>query len=153
MQAGIEATVGERRARGDYPAGLEDELDAHWRRVSAGAAADGPVAAALDAAQRAGRFRVPDVPATSRAPGGAVVHRVVGRTVSRHLGELVGQLDAYAGAVHACLAALAQRLADPGAHDHAELTARLDEVAEQLAGLHRTTNRLLDAAGPGPAPE
>ncbi len=100
------------------------------------------LSAPLDDVAATGHFRIPDVPASSKVPGGGTIHSVVGKTVTRHLTDLCAQLDEFARSVHRCLAAIVDALDDPAPP---EVQGRLDDVADQLATLQRELNAMRDS--------
>ncbi len=86
---------------------------------------------------------IPEVPASSKVPGGGAVHSLVGKTVTRHLTDLCAQLDEFARSVHRALVAIVDALDDPAPP---EVQGRLDDVADQLATLQRQLNVLRDSS-------
>ena len=118
---------------------LERTLADHWQRVQQRGTYSITLAAPLDAVVEKGHFRVPDVPATSKVPGGGAIHSVVGKTVTRHLTDLCEQLDEFARAVHGALVAIVEALDDPVPP---EVQGRIDDVADQLTVLQRQLNAM-----------
>ncbi|HTN78754.1 MAG TPA: hypothetical protein VMK16_03690 [Acidimicrobiales bacterium] len=118
---------------------LERTLADHWQRVQQRGTYSITLAAPLDAVVEKGHFRVPDVPSTSKVPGGGAIHSLVGKTVTRHLTDLCEQLDEFARAVHGALVAIVEALDDPVPP---EVQGRIDDVADQLTVLQRQLNAL-----------
>ncbi len=98
--------------------------------------------APLDAVAERAHFHIPEVPASSKVPGGGTIHTVVGKTVTRHLTDLCAQLDDFARSVHRALVAIVDALDDPAPP---EVQSRLDDVADQLASLQRELNGLRES--------
>ena len=137
----VAAAAAARRARGDYPPGLEAELDEHYRIVSG---RDG--ASAVDAVTAVGAFvgRPPlgvptEIDTSSSFPGGSRVHRLVGATVIRHQAALVAELNNVVAHLNTALSALAAAL-EPQAKLEAEIAGRLDAIEARLIELQRKLN-------------
>ena len=75
---------------------LERTLAEQWERVQHRGSYSAALSAPLDAVASTGHFHIPDVPASSKVPGGGAVHSLVGKTVTRHLTDLCAQLDEFA---------------------------------------------------------
>jgi hypothetical protein len=121
---------------------LERTLAEQWERVQQRGSYTAALSAPIDAVATTGHFRVPEVPASSKVPGGGAIHSVVGKTVTRHLTDLCAQLDEFARSVHRALVAIVDALDDPAPP---EVQARLDDVSDQLATLQRQLNAMRDA--------
>jgi glycosyltransferase involved in cell wall biosynthesis len=107
---------------------LERDLAEQWQRVQK----RGSYSAALSAPStrsRSAHFRIPEVPASSKVPGGGTIHTVVGKTVTRHLTDLCAQLDDFAVGP-SCSGGDRRRARRPCPP---EVQSRLDDVADQLA--------------------
>ncbi len=120
---------------------LERTLAEQWERVQQRGSYSAALSAPLETVASTGHFRIPEVEASSRVPGGGAVHSLVGKTVTRHLTDLCGQLDEFARSVHRALVAIVDALDDPAPP---EVQGRLDDVADQLASLQRELNTLRD---------
>jgi hypothetical protein len=134
-------------ADGTYPAGIDDELDAHWRRV-ASRPPDAPldrVHHAFEAYMTGATFRVPDVAASSGFPGGALVHKAVGATVTRHLQDLVLQLDEFSRQVQEMFAAIVEVI-DVPLHTHTQLVGQLESMEGRLVEVMRAANQAVTFA-------
>lgn len=123
----LRARVEERRAGGEYPDGLERDLDRHFREVVARGVHD-PVRrfhTALAEAERTAEMRAEAIPADSEVPGGRLVHRAVARLVGRQVEGVLMQAREHARAsleVHrAELFAIS------------ELATRLDELRARVS--------------------
>jgi hypothetical protein len=144
----VAAKVAAGRLDGTYPAGLEDELDEHWRRV-VGRPSDAPldrVHRALDGYIAGATFSVPTVEPTSGVPGGSALHKLVGKTVTRHLSDLVLQLDEFARSVQEMFSSIVAVLDDVPAHTHTQLVGQLESMEGSMASMVRTVNALASSA-------
>src|SRR5713226_5304359 len=139
LVAQLQAKVSERRAQGLYPDDLEDDLDAHFRRLSAYRVI--PDLEQLDASLT----RVRELPGLgtgrivtgSRVPGGGTFHRTVGRVMSRQVEGVLQQVEASIDALREAVLLVAGVLAEPTTHVHAELLGQLDAILERLAAFER----------------
>lgn len=135
----LRARVEERRASGAYPAGLEHDLDVHFRHI----VEHRPVRN-LDALHKAMatfedglRFDVAMIPTGSRVPGGQVLHQAAAKLVTRQTDWIVQQLREFAESVRVILWTMIATLDDP-THVHAELTAQIDAILDRLAYYERS---------------
>lgn len=146
----LERRVEERRAAGDYPDGLEEELDTQFRRILAFRheldLRAGEHLAALGSLPRFERSRIS---LESEGAVGRLVHRLVARLTARQVQGVLDQAQDHADA-------LAEVIGDlVGSYDEllrfvdAELAGRfanaLDEIAEQqrsIASLRSVVERL-----------
>ncbi|HUP73234.1 MAG TPA: hypothetical protein VM282_09310 [Acidimicrobiales bacterium] len=144
--ARIQSRISERRASGDYPAGLEDELDRHYRQVSdtlhgTSAALRG----ATEAVHRVGAtsgFAAERISYASRAPAGAVVHRVVGKATMRQTQGVLQQVQEFAAATRDALEACLDVLQDQSVHTHPRLERRLAYLVDKLADFESARGEL-----------
>src|SRR5438270_13488184 len=85
LVAELRARVEQRRQQGVYPPGLEDDLDQHFRRIAAHRVIPdfSAVETALAHMRAAAAFSPDRIPASSGAPGGAFVHRLIGKLLRR----------------------------------------------------------------------
>lgn len=155
--AELQSRVAERRRSGAYPPGLEAELDAHFQRIQE--RRSGPLSAAIDLRtplQEVGQslpFSAAAISTDSAIPVGGAVHHVVARVVGRQTQGVLRQVQQFASAVGASLAALTEaveRLQTELRHD---LSARMDWVLDhasaqeqESASLRRTVDELASAA-------
>ena len=140
LVAEIRTEAAARRARGEYPEGLEAELSGHLERIThqAGrAVAVHRLRQGLASVAEAGRLRWPVPEVASRVPGGSTLHAAVARLVNRHVGGLVDQLRVYVAAVDHELTALVDAVEEPATHQHADLVERLDALEDRLAAIER----------------
>lgn len=134
----IRQRADERRRSGEYPPGLEHDLDVHFRHI----VEHRPVRD-LDSLHRAMAsfesgltFDPASIPTGSRVPGGELLHRAVSKAVTRQAGWLAQQLQDFAESVRVVLWKMVETLDSP-THVHAELTAELDAVLDRLAYYER----------------
>lgn len=139
LLAELAERTAERRARGEYPPGLDERLDDHFRRLT-----KTPPPISYDELDRriaeAGawaRFNLSTDVTASELPGGARVHAIVGRLVERHLHELVNQLQGFASSVTTALEEIGRHLRDPAKHSHPDLLGEVDALWDRLAPLDR----------------
>ncbi|MHB8464861.1 MAG: class I SAM-dependent methyltransferase [Acidimicrobiales bacterium] len=132
--------VSERRKSGFYPEGLEEDLDAHFRRiVSHRRTADmTSLRSSLDALEGRGTFSADRIQlAASAVPGGEQVHRVVGKMVARQTHGILEQVQQFSDVVRDALGKIADALEDPYGHQHGDLVGQLDAIWERLAAWER----------------
>jgi 2-polyprenyl-3-methyl-5-hydroxy-6-metoxy-1,4-benzoquinol methylase len=139
LLAQLRERVEERRRTGEYPPGLEDDLEAHFRRiVSRGRAQELElVRASLQVLESRMAFNRARIPATSELPGGSVLHKSVGKLVGRQTEGVLDQVRLFAEAVRETFEALLDALEMPGTHVHADLIEQLDGALERLAAFER----------------
>jgi SAM-dependent methyltransferase len=140
LLAQLRARVEERRRRGDYPPGLEQDLESHFRRIVAhGRAQDlESVRSSLQGMDARMGFTRGRIPPESRYPGGELVHRSVGKVVGRQTQGVLDQVGAFAEVVRETFEALLDVLETPGSHVHADLAEQLGGALERLAAFERT---------------
>ncbi|MCP5026214.1 MAG: class I SAM-dependent methyltransferase [Actinomycetia bacterium] len=129
-----------RRHSGDYPSGLEDDLDEHFRRLVSQrpttvsrSELDNRVEA-LDQTV----FDTSTIPTESGLPGGSLYHQAVVRAVSRPLHRIASQFDSVRIATVAALAEVSNlvgQLDTKGEPLEGELTALHARLAELERGL------------------
>jgi SAM-dependent methyltransferase len=135
----IRNRVAERRRSGFYPEGLEDDLDAHFRRIVSHHRGDASGVAReslhdLDARARFSRDRIST---STNVRGGDKVHAAVGRIASRQTEGILQQVQEFADAVRKSLHLIVDALDDPFDHAHDDLVAQLDAIWERLAAWER----------------
>lgn len=135
----LRARVEERRRQGAYPPGLEDDLDAHFRRIAAHRVVPDldelkTKLTDLDARSRFGPDRIP---VGSHIPGGDVLHRSVSKVVARQTQGILEQVQAFADGVREVLHRILAAIEDPYGHVHADLVGQIDGIFERLTGYER----------------
>jgi hypothetical protein len=154
LLADLRATVALRRARGEFPEGLEEELDQHFRRIAAARPVRtslDPLRAQIDALLSASRFSAARIPTDSASPGGAALHRSLARVFARQAEGILQQVQEFADRTREALTGVADLLADANTHVHEELAGLVDAHTELLTGRERfpsePSERLDDLAG------
>ena len=135
--AEIQTVVAARRAAGDYPVGLEQQLESYFdqmlRSLHATQSATSQLSADIDrVGQVVGALSV-DVGLTSKAPGGAAIHKVTAALVRRHTQNLLGQVGSLGAAVHASLNDVRDALDKLVEHGGRESDSILSAVMDRLA--------------------
>lgn len=133
----LRARVADRQASGDYPEGLEDDLDAHFRRIAAHRQGRTfhHLHEALELLHEAGDVGMHRISFESRVPGGGTVHKLLGRPASRQSEGTLQQVRGYADAVEATLRLLVENAEEPAQHAHVDLLTYLDSLDERLTAL------------------
>jgi 2-polyprenyl-3-methyl-5-hydroxy-6-metoxy-1,4-benzoquinol methylase len=119
-----------RRAAGEYPPGLEQDLDAHFRQISAARRGPSTLRDHFEALRASTAFAAERIKATSRLRAGAAVHRLVGRIVHRQTQGVLLQVGEFAHEVQNTLEAIAASIEALGGGTGAPA------VAQQLEALH-----------------
>jgi len=135
----IRARVAERRKAGLYPEGLEEELDAHFKRIVAHRHDPdlSDLHSSLEVLAVRGAFSRARIPIATAMPGGDYVHRVVGKVVSRQTQGILEQVQGFADVVRETFDKVADALAEPYSHVHTDLVGQLDAIWERLAAWER----------------
>lgn len=136
--AQLRARVEQRRLAGDYPPGLEEDLDRHFRRIAAHRGHPDH----LLLKERVDRLAAVTIDRgaiglDSGLPGGTALHRLVAKAVARQTEGVLEQVRQFADAVRSSFDAVLAALEDPYGHVHADLVDQLDAVLERLAGFER----------------
>jgi O-antigen chain-terminating methyltransferase len=137
LVAALRARVADREASGEYPEGLEDDLDAHFHRIVShrlGRSYD-HLHEALDVVHDAGDLGMHRFSLESGLPGGNIVHKVIGKVVSRQSQGTLQQVKGFAEAVESALRVLVANAEEPAQHAHLELLSYLDSIDERLTAL------------------
>ena len=137
--ARLQARVEERRRAGDYPEGLEHDLEEHFRRIVAHRASPDytDVRARIAALDDRSRFGAERIHGQSQVRGGEVLHKAVAKVAARQTQGVLDQVQLYADGVREVLLGIVAALEDPEGHVHADLVGQLDAVLERLAGAER----------------
>jgi len=145
----IDEEVEARRAAGDFPPGMERDLDLVFARFAPATTSGDDLDALLEQADR-GAFVDVDVPTGSRLPMVAFVKRFLRKLMSWYLRYVAQQVSVFASSVVGALKLLGRRIeqleastpgADPAVRDASrrvatppELTALADAIVEHLRG-------------------
>jgi len=135
----IRVRVAERRKAGMYPEGLEEELDAHFKRIVAHRHDPdlSDLRSSLEVLAVRGAFSRARIPLATTVPGGDYVHRVVGKVISRQTQGVLEQVQGFADVVRETFDKVADALAEPYSHVHSDLVGQLDAIWERLAAWER----------------
>jgi SAM-dependent methyltransferase len=126
----LRARVEARRQSGEYPPGLEQDLDAHFRHVAAERRGPSTLRGHLDALRDASAFAAERITTASRVRAGAVYHRLVARAVSRQTQGVLAQVSEFAAEVQRTLEAIVEPLEALG------IGSAAPGVSKQLEALH-----------------
>lgn len=140
LLAQLRERVQERRHRGEYPPGLEEDLESHFRRIAThGRTQDlEQVRSGLLAMESRMAFTRGRIHAESELPGGSLVHRSVAKVVGRQTDGVLDQMRLFAESVRDTFEALLDLLETPSDHVHTDLVEQLDGALERLAAFERT---------------
>ena len=142
----IQTRISERRASGDYPVGLEDELDRHYRQVSdtlhGTSAALRDATAAVHRVRATSGFAAERISYASAVPIGAVAHRVVGKATLRQTQGVLQQIQEFSSATRDALEACLEALRDDAMHTHPQLERRLAYFADKLGSFEAARDEL-----------
>jgi hypothetical protein len=143
----IQARISERREAGDYPVGLEDELDRHYRQVSDTLHGTSPAlrsaTAAVQRVATTGGFASERISYDSRFPVGSVAHRAVGKVTIRQTHGVLQQMQEFSAATRDALEACLAALRENAVHTHPELERRVAYVVDKLASFEAAKDELL----------
>lgn len=136
----LRSRVEERRQNGEYPEGLEDELEAHFRRIvfHRNKAQVDQLQADVDSLDSHMKFTVGIAQADSDVPGGELIHRAMNKAVARTSQNILDQVEELAIAVRRAIRTLATTVQDPTSHVHSDLIGQLDAVLERLSSYERS---------------
>lgn len=136
--AQLQERVERRRKAGEYPPGMEDDLNRHFDRIVAHRAT--PEHGDLKARVQdlgAISFAREAIATDSTMPGGAVLHNLIAKAVARQTEGVLQQVRQLADATTLALEAVVAALEDPYGHVHADLIDQLDAVLQRLADFER----------------
>lgn len=135
----LRSRVEQRRRDGLYPDDLVDRLDDHFRRiVGERSVVDfAAVQRRLDALDAVAAFDPARVSTASGVPGGRTLHATVARVVARQMQGVYEQMQAFADAVRDTLHEMAEAMAQPHTHVHADMLGQVDALFEQVAAFER----------------
>jgi SAM-dependent methyltransferase len=150
LVAQLRQRVAEREKAGEYPPGLEDELDAHFDRIAVHRMPSynfDLLRQRIAGLEHAGSFSPDAIAMDTRVPGGSQLHRTVAKIVGRQTAGILAQVQRYADAVREALWEIVAALESPAAHTHVELAGELDAVFERLAVYERAGSPTTAIAG------
>lgn len=146
----LKQRVAEREQAGEYPPGLEDELDAHFGRIAVHRMPSynfDLLRQRIAGLEHVGSFSPDAIAMDTRLPGGSQLHRTVAKIVSRQTQGILAQVQRYADSVREVLWEIVAALESPAAHTHVELAGELDSVFERLAVYERAGSPSTAIAG------
>jgi SAM-dependent methyltransferase len=132
--------VEERRRAGDYPDGLEGDLDRHFRRVQGMQGTHvttEQLLGSIESVRGASHFDRSRIEGASRLPGGELAHRAVSKAVGREIDGVLDQLRQFSDSVRGALELLTEAVDDPPRHLHPDLLGILYALDEQVAAIQR----------------
>ena len=132
--------VAERERAGEYPPGLEEELDAHFDRIAVHRTPSydfDQLRNRISSLEQAGSFSAAEIAMDTRIPGGSQLHRTVAKIVSRQTQGILAQMQRYSDALRETLWEVVAALESPAAHTHFELAGQIDAIFERLATYER----------------
>ena len=140
LVARLRERVEARRRSGAYPAQLEEEMTAHFRRILHQRREPRPLPDVQEAARAAGQtlpLQASKIPLSSGVPGGAAIHKTVAKVVGRQTEGVIQQVQAFAQPAHAALEALAQAVSELSRAVHVDIAQSLDALYERQAAQER----------------
>jgi len=144
----IERRVAVRRANGEYPIGLEEQLEAEFRHVMNGLRRrevdPSHLRGHLDDASLALSAIGAHVPASSRIPGGSLVHGAAARVIARHTGTLAEATRTFGTDIVAALREVAALVDAQRGADERQLNDVLASLVDRLAVLEHLGAAVLD---------
>jgi O-antigen chain-terminating methyltransferase len=150
----LRATIESRRRSGAYPAGLEEELSAHFRRILHQRRERRPLPDVEGPVREAGEalpFQASRIPLSSGLPGGEMVHKTIARVVGRQTEGTLREVQSFAQPVHAALEALAQAVVELSRTVQDDIAQSLDALYERQAAQERVLAALGDRGASAPA--
>ena len=148
----IDDEVEARRASGDFPPGMERDLDLIFARFAPAMTSGDDLDALLEQADR-GAFVDVDVPTASRLPAVSIVKRVLRKLMAWYLRYIAQQVSVFAGSAVGALRLLGRRVTaleavTPGADPTVRDASRRAAVPPALAPFAGTiVERLRDRSG------
>jgi 2-polyprenyl-3-methyl-5-hydroxy-6-metoxy-1,4-benzoquinol methylase len=146
LVAQLRTRVESRRRAGAYPAGLEEEMSAHFRRILHLRRETRPspdLAGPVRAAAQALPIEASKIPLESGLPGGQALHKAIARLVGRQTQGALEQVQAFAQPVHAALEAITAALQELDRAINVDIAQSLGSLYERQAA----QERVLSAAG------
>lgn len=136
----LRVRVASRRATGEYPDGLEEEMTAHFRRLldqRRDTRLTPDIAGPVRAAGKALPIQANKIPVESDVPGGRTLHAAIARLVGRQTRGALQQVQAFAQPAHAALEALNAAVEELNRRLNVDVTQSLDALYERQAAQER----------------
>lgn len=133
--------VAQRRSEGVYPEGLEDDLDAHFTRLSSHLPKryDSEVLQAkLRTLNSQSGFTAERIASESGLPGGSAFHGLIAKLVSRQVGGILEQVQEFADATRSVINEMATAMQHPHGHGHSDLLGQIEALHDRLIAYERT---------------
>jgi 2-polyprenyl-3-methyl-5-hydroxy-6-metoxy-1,4-benzoquinol methylase len=139
LVARLKTRVEERRAAGEYPDGLEEELEQHFKRIVFHRTKTqiDQLQSDIDALDSHMQFSLDHVGVDSDMPGGELIHKALTKALARTHNAMTEQVQEFAIAVRRALITLTATVQDPTSHVHSDLVGHLDAVLERLNSYER----------------
>ena len=137
----IKKRVADRRSSGDYPPGLEDQLDRHYRQILKGFDTEETpdLHMALQNLRAASVFHPTQIETWAKNPFKRFLHRVTAKLVIRQTRGVLNQIEQHVIALDSLLNLIVDNMQDPvtGTHDHSPLSNKKDTERRLSAVLDR----------------
>ena len=135
----LRGRVRDRREAGDYPPGLEVNLEAHFQRIvgTRAGSESSQFRAKLDRLAAFSSFSPDRIQLKSKIPGGGAVHRGVGRVTGRQIQGVLDQMQQFANALRDVLDELVDTASDDHDHSHPDLVGMVDILIDRWASYER----------------
>jgi len=160
LVTGLQNRVESRRQSGDYPLGLEEQLEAEFAIIMAAVRRDevntAELGRRLAGVERSAQAIRAGGETSSSVPGGSLIHKVAGRLVGRHTGQLAEAVRSLGGEISGSLHEihhlidLQQRADERQLHDVVgslmDRVAVIDHVADAIARLEARVKTLEETA-------
>lgn len=139
LLAELRRRVDRDRRQSRYPPGLEEDLDAHFRRIVSHHRPADPssIDSSLDRLAHLEGLSPQRIPTDSGIPGGSALHRLVAKAVARQTQGILEQVEELSAALRSVISDLAAAIRQGDTHVHLGLLARVDAVQERLSALER----------------
>lgn len=136
----LKARVEERRAAGEYPEGLESELEEHFNRIvfHRHKSKLDQLEADVTSLDSHMLFTADSVELDTSIPGGAIVQKALNRALAQTHAEMTKQVHEFAIAVRRVIRTIAQTVQDPSTHVHGDLLGQMDAMLERLNAWERS---------------
>lgn len=131
----LRARVEKRRKDGEFPPGLEEDLEAHFRRILATRSPDfDRLRQHISEAYDAMGFDPDALSYSSRVPGGKLIHKLVAKITARQRQGILDQVSTFAHAVYLSMSTMEE-------HNRllrADIINLMNTILERLASYERT---------------